>query len=359
MRNSHALLTKGIMAVLSVTLVTTAVFAGSESLRECSQPRNGIAPDSMPWLPGVAQQNACDQTIIYDALQVTSAVDSPNKVIAFHFGKLVGVRDSTLRVSTPVLFEPSAWQEFSSTPLVGELWWGRMANRQVFVGQESFSRLGKGPATRSPREVEHCLAESKRLLQAWKNKQPAPPPVPFADDSGLFPRRSLEYAQIGSTAAIFVGGLGGLRGDSGPIPPGQITQAKLSLETLPHLTGTLSFNLEADGVRRNFTFPVMRNVSKANNRSCLPYEEKFRLRGAAVVNGVHYRCSERPNASKPYATKTCEFSEEPFQEDYEAYGAFFGDHALLAAIQVRITLNVPSRHRHGVVATGIIILQEK
>ncbi|MYM95682.1 hypothetical protein [Duganella vulcania] len=42
---------------------------------------------------------------------------------------------------------------------------------------------------------------------------------------------------------------------------------------------------------------------------------------------------------------------------YDAEGAFFGDHASLAAVKVYMTVNSPARNRHEDIATAVIILR--
>lgn len=130
--------------------------------------------------------------------------------------------------------------------------------------------------------------------QAIAAKKPLPQ---SAYDNLLFIHRSMEYRQIGGTDATFRGGLGG----DGFIPPGKISDA--------------------------------------------------------AVNGDSYvKCERRPNRGKNESL-SCPLSNENFPERYDAEGAFFGDHATLAAVKIYMTLNSPARNRHEDIATAVIILR--
>ena len=261
---------KIIRGTLFLTMAMACGFVGADSLRNCMQPNNGVLPDSMPWLPNGANQNACNQMMISSALQVTNASDSSDGVAAFKDGKLAGMRDRSLRMAKPVLMDPSAWQESADTGRLGELWWGRTGDWHVFAGQESHVRLAQGAAALSQSEMAQRLAELKRQMDALKNKQPPPAPLPVVADSGLFRQRTMEYRQIGGTRTSFKGGLGG----EGDIPSGKVSNARLKLETAPTLKGVLSFDLDVDGTTRTFSFPVMANTTRKDNRSLASPEEK-------------------------------------------------------------------------------------
>lgn len=331
MKNMYSMLP--LFAALWVTLPAVA---GPETLERC-------LPTVKPWLPPGASQNACSQ---YASNAGVGAINygGSYKMAAFSKdGKLAGLRNPDLGREDPTpkdTYDPAAWEQSGSSGPVGELWWGRRDNMHLFVGQESKVRLtveaSRGPMP-GPAERQARMLAIVAQAQAMAANKPVPQ---SAYDNLLFIRRSMEYRQIGGTDATFRGGLGG----DGLIPPGKISDAKLKLENLPAYKGVLSFEMKVDGVARRFSFPVMLDQ---------PTDHLI----AAAVNGDSYtRCEKRPNRGKN-ESPACPLNNENFPERYDAEGAFFGDHASLAAVKVYMTVNSPARNRHEDIATAVIILR--
>ena len=347
--------------VTAFTLAISFATVAAATLRLCNDPLNGIPPDKMPWLPNGASQNACELTAIFSALQITNAYDSPTKVAAFKDEKLYGLRESSIRTGSPRLFDPVSWDEHGHAGALGELWWGRQGNSHLIVGQESFVRLDPLNNFPNPAEMAQLLAEARRQMEAIKNKKPANPML-AVDHSGLFPAASLEYRYVGGTATTFAGGLGG----DGQIPPGRAVQATLTLNSVPSVTGILTLVIDVDGGARTFTIPLMSNIDKRANVSDFKPEERYRLRAAQSVGEKYVRCEDSPDLNPLASSQICDFTKRPTgisyapaTESYEAYGAFFGDHAQFAAIFYGLTINSHTRNRHGAGATGVVVLERK
>lgn len=324
------------LPLLAVLWVALPAAAGPETLERCP-------PAAKPWLPAGASQNVCSQYSSNAGVGATN-YGSSQKMAAFSKdGKLVGLRNPDVGREDPApkdTYDPAAWEQSGSTGPVGELWWGRRDNLHLFVGQESKVRLNveasRGPMP-GPAERQARMLAIVAQAQAMAANKPIPQ---SAYDNLLFIHRSMEYRQIGGTDATFRGGLGG----DGFIPPGKISDAKLKLDSLPSYKGVLSFEMKVDGVARRFSFPVM--LDQATDHLI-----------AAAVNGDSYvKCEKRPNRGKNESL-SCPLNNENFPERYDAEGAFFGDHATLAAVKIYMTLNSPTRNRHEDIATAVIILR--
>lgn len=161
-------------------------------------------------------------------------------------------------------------------------------------------------------------------------------------------KKTISYHQAETTQADFVGGLGGFdQGDTRneDVPPGRIDNAKLKLDFGQQLSGVLTFDVKLGEEIRSFTIPVVSDM------------ELRRLFAAVAGAPVNVQCKDRPGRIASKAPEECPLSKAPFPEVYDGYGAFFGDHAALAAFHYHVTLNVPSRNRTGVRSTGVIILK--
>lgn len=331
MKNTYSMLP--LFAALWVTLPAVA---GPETLERCP-------PTVKPWLPPGASQNACSQHASNGGVGAINYGGSYKMAAFSKDGKLAGLRNPDLGREDPTpkdTYDPAAWEQSGSSGPVGELWWGRRDNMHLFVGQESKVRLtveaSRGPVP-GPAERQARMLAIVAQAQAMAANKPVPQ---SAYDNLLFIHRSMEYRQIGGTDATFRGGLGG----DGFIPPGKISDAKLKLDNLPAYKGVLSFEMKVDGVARRFSFPVMLDQ---------PTDHLI----AAAVNGDSYtRCEKRPNRGKN-ESMACPLNNENFPERYDAEGAFFGDHASLAAVKVYMTVNSPSRNRHEDIATAVIVLR--
>ncbi|TFI08305.1 MULTISPECIES: hypothetical protein [unclassified Herbaspirillum] len=352
-------------------LITCALLSAShyalaqETLRPCSDPPNGIPPGNLPWLPFNADKNACNQLVIFLTSQSTNASDQSTKIAAFKSRNLVAIRPydekeaGTLDLSAP-------WDESGSIGPVGELWWGRRGTNNYLVGQESYYRLSKGVSGMLPAELQQAMEEGQVALAALKAHRPAPPSPTFVDRSGLFSTPKAIYKLKAATQVIFYAGSGGYKNEK-PIAPGTIREATLELDTAT-LQGKLMFVLLMDGVERNFTIPVKRNIAKGQK----PFSvgEKFRLR-AVSSRDSEIRCydesPEQGHFFRDYkAAPSCAFpamspSKKNGYEFYDLYGAFFGDHAKFAAVQIQLgvdsPLSIDIREHGGYAAGSVIVLQ--
>ncbi|RFP19068.1 MULTISPECIES: hypothetical protein [unclassified Duganella] len=324
------------LSLLAALWMALPAAAGPETLERCP-------PAAKPWLPAGASQNVCSQFSSNAGVGATNYGGSYKMAAFSKDGKLAGLRNPDLGREDPApkdTYDPAAWEQSGSTGPVGELWWGRRDNMHLFVGQESKVRLtveaSHGPMP-GPAERQARMLAIVAQAQAMAANKPIPQ---SAYDNLLFIHRSMEYRQIDGTDATFRGGLGG----DGFIPPGKISDAKLKLDNLPAYKGVLSFEMKVDGVARRFSFPVMLDQ---------PTDHLI----AAAVNGDSYvKCEKRPNRGKNESL-SCPLNKENFPERYDAEGAFFGDHATLAAVKIYMTVNSPARNRHEDIATAVIILR--
>jgi hypothetical protein len=352
--------------VASALLSASHYALAQDTLRPCSDPPNGIPPGRLPWLPYNADANACNQLMILSTSQTTNASDRSNHVAAFKNGHLVGVRPYDEKEAGALdLSKP--WDESASTGAPGELWWGRRGTSNYLVGQESYYRLSKGVSGMLPGELKQAIEDGERARAAMKAHLPLPLNLPFIDRSGLFPAPTATYKMKAATQVIFYAGEGGYINEK-PIEPGTIRQATLVLDTTS-LKGKLTFVLLMDDIERNFSIPVKRNVIKG--RQPMDVGEKFRLRAASSFDN-DMRCydtaHEGGGAFEGYqAVPRCMFTaasptNRTAHEFYDLYGAFFGDHAKLAALQIQLGVDSPlSRdiRAHNSYAAGSVIVLER
>lgn len=331
------------IATLLVSISTAQ--AAPPSIMQCNEasepPVHGI-----PWLPGGAQENVCHAFVGGSPQYQAYDGQATGKILAFRNGLLVGIKEdrAELLPGDTMTFAESDWIEHASIGPLGQLWWGRTARWHVFAGQETQIRLRKGV---SMLPIKEQMAVSRWYLarmQALLAKAPMPTQAGDEKYTVFNAKKIASYHQVGSTTATFEGGLGGAEG---LIPPGRIDNAKLSLEIGPVLSGVLSFDVKIDGVPRAFTMPVVSET------------EPFRLFAAPIGSGQKVRCEKRPGraAKEPLECVLTPQAQYAPGEWYDGRGAFFGDHAELAAFKFQFTLNVQPRDRKGVLSTGVIILE--
>lgn len=327
-----------------LALAAEPAFAGPNTILRCGEGQAAAAVTS--WLPHGATSNACHQMVLGAGVDQQLEGRNSEKIAAFKNTLLVGVRPGDVLEAhhhDAPTYQPGEWIESGSTATPGELWWGRTATRHIFVGQETTTRLAaelkQWPIAEQMKASDYVL----RGMMAMVQKQPMVS-KPGDEKFQVFQRKRMSYAQHGGTMASFDGGSGG----DGKIAPGQVSNAKLQLETGATLKGTLSFTLVVDGKPRQFTFPMVSGSGHPN----------WRLHAATSAGDEFVRCSKRPDRKKAFATDACEILPAAnFVERYDATGAFFGDRASLVALQFILTLNSPERNRHHAIATGIIVLK--
>lgn len=335
------------LSVLLLTCASTCATAGPETIVDCRDPDHPVA--NMPWLPDGAKTNACHQTLIGAGLNSSYDVVT-NGVAAWRDSLLAAVRDQHASAAfQPQGYPAGDWLEHGSTGQAGELWWGRTARYHVIAGQESFKRLQREMRLLPVREQMAMSAWVTQRLMAQVSKKPMPR-QPGDTKYMMFTKPSINYRQFGATTATFEGGYGG----DGQVPPGEVQDARISLQTSPVVSGTLTFTLNVDGKRRAFSVPLM-----------VTPETEYRIHAAAptLVNGAPVECRKRPPPKQPMGD-ACEFGVavpasqyDPPPERYDALGAFFGDRAGLVGVRFRLTLNIKERNRRETVVTGAIALR--
>jgi hypothetical protein len=351
--------------------LAASVYAAGPRL--CSEPTDGIPPDHLPWPSGQAIQNVCEQFYISGPTQVSNYDDQPRFVAAFNGGKLIGLRDRASYSGKPIMFNPAEWAEVGQMGQPGELWWGRTKNgAHIIVGQESYVRV-KYSQVPPDRAAARAFAmqqaeELRKKLEAFKAGRPIPapasPPALSGGKPDLFPRTAMEYLQVDGTTPIFSRWLGGKEEGVFALPPGRISNAILRLDTVPVLSGSLEFDIDVEGYIHHYTIPVIQNSSGSGTGIVRP-EERYRIRSAELLQGQLVNCMA-PNSSHS-APGFCAFP-RPVQpayssniggkERYSAYGAFFGDHATWAAVNVRLYLdNSKNTSRSDIQTDFVLVLQ--
>lgn len=239
------------------------------------------------------------------------------------------------------VYQPDEWLETGSTGVPGELWWGRTATRHIFLGQESSARLGKAiglvPAALRPALRDFMM----RQMMATLHKKPMVT-KPGDERFRLFPKEKMKYAQHAATTASFQSGFGG----DGTVPPGKVSNARLTLQTQPIVKGSLEFDLVIDGLTRHFTLPVVLSSDDGHLRAT-----KSDAANALICNNTWGKDTGT-------SASDCIIGNGAyFEELYNATGAFFGDQASLAAVHFSLRVNSPPRNRQGETATGVIVLK--
>lgn len=296
------------------------------------------------WPVNGADWNACHLTVLGAGLEPLDG-EPLDKLAAFAGGALVGLRSQSLpdgQGDTIATYQPHDWTESGSIGPRGELWWGRAGNRHVAVGQQSTVRLqGKSTLIAASLRAEYMDFLMRRMMSVTQK-------TPMARKAGderfmVFQRKQISYAQHAATHATFTGGLGG----DGQILPGAVSNARLELDSDPAIVGQLSFDVMVDGVRRHIAFQL------ASRDPMRP------LRAIPLGTRDYVLCEKRPNRGK-LASAHCDLNTQAnFKEGYDATGVFYGDHARLIALHVRLELNSEVRNRHGALATLLIILKAK
>lgn len=323
--------------------VAGSVHAAPSTIKQCNDSREPVA--GTPWLPAGATANACHQMVAGSPIHQAFDGMPAGKIVAFRNGVVTAIKQDRreLLEGDSIAFAESDWIEHGSLGPTGQLWWGRTDRWHVFAGQETHERL-RQEVTQMP--VKEQMAVSRwymARMQAMMTK--APMPVQAGDDKYTVfgTRKRMSYRQAGATMATFEGGYGG----DGQIAPGMIEHAKLKLDIGPVLSGVLTFSIKISGQPRVFTIPV---VSAG---------EPQRLHAAIVAGGNHVKCKDRPGRVKPKDPEACPLSSAQPAELYDGQGAFFGDHAALAAFQFRFSVNIPDRNRRESISTGVIVLESE
>jgi hypothetical protein len=329
------------VAVLCAAAAVEPALAGPETLLTCAE---GTRP-AVAWsVPGAGI--VCHQTV--SGLDIGLTGQTRGNMAAFQGNALVALRPDIDAYVTPGLtptFQPGDWTETGSTGVPGELWWGRTANRQAIVGQESYLRLTKLTAL-SPAQMPAMRDYAMRRALSVAHRQPMvykPGDEPFI----LFQKARIVYAQHAATTADFRGGHGG----DGMIPSVKPANARLELQTRPVIKGVLRFDLAVDGQTRQFAIPLRAGSDMEQLRARVSDDDAAPVcAGATPYTPLGRDTCFVPN-SVTWGTG------QPLKEFYDAAGAFYGDHAGWVAIQYSLTVNSPSRNRAGDTARGILVLK--
>ena len=329
--------------LLPLLLLSTSAgtaLAGPETLSTCVEDPVAV----VRWSPPGADSVACHQTVVGAWIDGQLAGRNGEKMAAFGKGTLVAIRpgdDTSPGPADAPTYQPGDWLEKGSTGIAGELWWGRTALRHVFVGQEAHVRQAKAnkyvPAALRPALQDFMI---RRMMAAVQKQGMAS--KPGDERFKVFTRERIDYAQHAATMATFDGGLGG----DGNIVPGRVANARLELQTQPLVKGLLRFDLAIDGEVRQFAIPVRAASENDHLRAT-----KSGADTAPECSGV-WRAGDRVSAANCIVPNGAKF-----EELYEATGAFFGDHAGLAAVHFRLRVNSAPRNRIGATAVGVIVLK--
>ena len=162
----------------------------------------------------------------------------------------------------------------------------------MIAGQQSFNRLQREMRLLPVREQMAMSTWVTQRMMAQISKQPMPR-QPGDTKYMMFTKPSINYRQFGATMATFEGGSGG----DGQIPPGEVQDARIALQTSPAASGVLTFTLNVDGKRRAFSVPLM-----------VTPEPEYRILAAAPtqVSGAPVECRKRP-PPKQRMGDACEF----------------------------------------------------
>lgn len=327
----------------TVALAAAPAWAGPETLLSCADG----SPPPVGWsVPGASV--VCHQTVGGAGLDPTLFGRNSEQMAAFQANTLIAIRPGDGAHAAPPdtpNFQTGDWSETGSTGVPGELWWGRTATRQVFLGQESHVRLTRlGGLT--PAQIPALRDFSMRRTMSLLHRQPMvykPGDEPFM----LFQQARIVYTQHAATTADFVGGLGG----DGQIRSARATNARLELQTRPVIKGVLRFDLAVDGQTRQLAIPLRADSELDHLRARVSGDDAApACRGDdAFVNADQNTCIVASAVTMGVGGTIKEY--------YDASGAFFGDHAAWVAIQYRMIVNSPSRNRAGAIGRGVIILK--
>ncbi|TWI64354.1 hypothetical protein IP91_03123 [Pseudoduganella lurida] len=330
---------RGLLLLPFLAHVAGAAVAGPETIATCQDDKVPV----IRWSPPGADTVVCHQRVFGAGLDQGLTSRDGEMMAALKNNVLVGVRPGDEATPGPLRaaeYQPGDWLEKGSTGVPGELWWGRTADRHIFVGQESPVRLRKA-TTQVPAAVRPALQDfHMRRMMALVQKKPMVA-KPGDERFKVFPKAVMNYGQHAATMATFDGGLGG----DGKIPPGQVSNARLELATSPGIKGTLQFDLVIDGQTRHFSLPVAVESEEQHLRATQAGDPRVQCNlGWEALNVVSRNDCVIPNGAT-------------FKEMYDATGAFFGDQAALAAVHFKLRVNSPSRHRTGANAIGVIVLK--
>lgn len=333
----------GVLLLCAAASITSPAIAGPETILSCAEGNQAATHWSVP---GAA--TVCHQTVSGVGIDAGRLDTDTEQAAAFRNNVLVAVRKPGMANGDGAridAFQPGDWRETGSTGVPGELWWGRTADRHVFLGQESHVRLMKTDAV-PPSDLPAMQDFLMRRMMASLQKRP------MAYKAGderfmLFQKPRIVYLEHAATTVDFDGGLGG-----SAIPSSKVTNARLELQTRPVVKGVLRFELLVDGRARSFAVPLLADEEPARPRARVSGDDHAPA-CEGTDNPVAYRGKNACIVPDGVTIGTGDTS----REFYDATGAFFGDHAGWAVIRFKVTVNSPSRNRSGAAGRGLIILK--
>lgn len=284
----------------------------------------------------LSDKTLCGVSVLYSARQRGVYIDRYRA--AFRNGVLTGIE----RVGDVTrLIRPAEWTEVGKVEGPSGLWWGRNPQTgAVAVGYESYDFI--------PRHFQMNFAEIMR-------REGAPAAVQLQMDAlqsrfSPFPATQMRYVQAAPSQSFLSGGLGGMPGDDNKHKPAPITNAQLSLTTLPDLQGVLKFNIAIQGKVRTYEIPLKNNLDDGDNPSTSGHK-LFRLRqgvqqGNRIVNCKPDTCRYPPYDAARNAS-----------EGYAAAGVFFGPNSEYLAIKIALEVDILERSKSGVGTDGVVILR--
>lgn len=284
----------------------------------------------------LSDKTLCGVSVLYSARQRGMYVDRYRA--AFRNGVLTGIErvdDVTRNI------RPAEWTEVGKVEGPSGLWWGRNPQTgAVAVGYESYDFI-----------VRHFQLNFAEIMR----REGAPAAVQLQMDAlqsrfSPFPAAQMRYVQSAPSQSFLSGGLGGMRGDDNKHKPAPITNAQVSIATLPDLQGTLTFNIEIQGKVRTYEIPLKNNLDDGDDPR-VEVHKLFRLRhgireGNRIVNCKPVTCRY------PYYDVARKAS-----EGYAASGSFFGPNSEYLAIKIALEVDILERSKSGVRTDGIVILR--
>lgn len=266
-----------------------------------------------------------------DATVVTSFAGA-----VFRDEKLVEVRNLS---AADRFAEPGWWQETGSAGAPGTLWWGRSAGGRLWaVGWESRGFLLRhllrqiGPG--NPQAIYTVAQAAKGDI------------VPF-------PAATVRYVQVAGPHGAVSGGLGG---DGAPFMPAPVSNASLTLDTMPSLQGELQFDIAIEGRLRSFRIPLKRKINEARDGAYPNTDDRFRLMAGDIhrAGGKIGDCAQHV-----YQQGRCAYDKAAggIQEYYDATGVFFGANSAYLAVRFTLNVSIPERNKSWSNVDGLVIMR--
>jgi len=255
---------------------------------------------------------------------------------SFSKGELIGV-DALRIVGT--WGKPGVWKQFGSVGEPAVLWWGRSYEGDFMtVGYESYTFLAQ--------QVMESVVKT------------GPQPMMELAYGKLFPFKAdkVSYTMLSAPELVISGGLGG---DNAKYQPALVTNAQLTLTTLPSLQGMMQLDVTIEGRSRTYKIPLKRNAKEKEDANTTRSTYLFRLRSG----DIHQEGDRIVDCARGIGAMQCHYDyydmARKAREGYTASGIFFGPNSEYLAVRFVLEIDIQERNKTWAHADGLVILRAK